>query len=207
MKKKGIKAWLASLHPVLKELLAGIVLTGILFEAVFVWLAKDRSVFFSRSVAGNRRFHFPDLPSLPRHRKKHGNVGKAGQRIRSWNVQFPFCSDDRCIGADLSAAFRRCGWCILRTSGSRSLLCTCVRLCAASWDIRLRILLLKSLKRKRKKKEGERVGSSGMLQGQLLAADSEVDFMVHGLYKLPFRFLGQEVYITTTHVSVASLCW
>ena len=25
----------------------------------------------------------------------------------------------------------------------------------------------------------------------------------HGLYKLPFRFLGQEVYITTTHVSVA----
>ncbi|MDY3918664.1 MAG: F0F1 ATP synthase subunit A [Candidatus Limivivens sp.] len=26
--------------------------------------------------------------------------------------------------------------------------------------------------------------------------------MVHGLYKLPFRFLGQEVYITTTHVSV-----
>ena len=47
------------------------------------------------------------------------------------------------------------------------------------------------------------MGSSGMLQGQLLAADSEVDFMVHGLYKLPFRFLGQEVYITTTHVSVA----
>ena len=27
--------------------------------------------------------------------------------------------------------------------------------------------------------------------------------MVNGLYKLPFRFLGQEVYITTTHVSVA----
>ena len=47
------------------------------------------------------------------------------------------------------------------------------------------------------------MGSSGMLQGQLLAADSEVDFMVHGLYKLPFHFLGQEVYITTTHVSVA----
>ena len=47
------------------------------------------------------------------------------------------------------------------------------------------------------------MGSSGMLQGQLLAADSGVDFMVHGLYKLPFRFLGQEVYITTTHVSVA----
>ena len=45
MKKKGIKAWLASLHPVLKELLAGIVLTGILFEAVFVWLAKDRLYF------------------------------------------------------------------------------------------------------------------------------------------------------------------
>lgn len=46
------------------------------------------------------------------------------------------------------------------------------------------------------------MGSSGVLQGQLLAAGSDVDFMVHGLYKLPFRFLGQEVYITTTHVSV-----
>ena len=46
-----------------------------------------------------------------------------------------------------------------------------------------------------------------MLQGQLLAADSEVDFMVHGLYKLPFRFLGQEVYITTTHAEWPSLCW
>ncbi|MDO5422097.1 MAG: F0F1 ATP synthase subunit A [Eubacteriales bacterium] len=26
--------------------------------------------------------------------------------------------------------------------------------------------------------------------------------MVHGLYKLPFQFLGQDVYITTTHISV-----
>ena len=39
-----------------------------------------------------------------------------------------------------------------------------------------------------------------MLQGQLLAADSEVDFMVHGLYKLPFRFLGQEVYLSLIHI-------
>lgn len=34
----------------------------------------------------------------------------------------------------------------------------------------------------------------------VLAADGEVDFMIHYLYKL--KVLGQEVYITTTHISM-----
>lgn len=42
-----------------------------------------------------------------------------------------------------------------------------------------------------------------MLQGQASGSRQQSGFMVHGLYKLPFCFLGQEVYITTTHVSVA----
>lgn len=43
---------------------------------------------------------------------------------------------------------------------------------------------------------------SGLYKGQLLAGGSDVDFMVHGLMKYPFKFLGQDIYITTTHVSI-----
>lgn len=35
---------------------------------------------------------------------------------------------------------------------------------------------------------------------QFLADEEEVDFFIHKLWKLPFQFLGQDVYLTTTHV-------
>ena len=35
---------------------------------------------------------------------------------------------------------------------------------------------------------------------QFLADDDEVDFFIHKLWKFPFRFLGQDVYLTTSHV-------
>lgn len=35
---------------------------------------------------------------------------------------------------------------------------------------------------------------------QFLADDEEVDFFIHKLWKFPFRFLGQDVYLTTSHV-------
>lgn len=37
-----------------------------------------------------------------------------------------------------------------------------------------------------------------------IMATKEPDFMIHGLYK--FSFLGQEVYLTTTHVSLLIIC-
>ena len=46
------------------------------------------------------------------------------------------------------------------------------------------------------RKEGERMGY-GMLP-MLLASDKEVDFSIHHL--LEYKFMGQTVYITTTHV-------
>lgn len=39
-----------------------------------------------------------------------------------------------------------------------------------------------------------------MNAGLLLAADSEVDFMIHGLFK--YKLFGHEFWITTTHVSI-----
>lgn len=44
------------------------------------------------------------------------------------------------------------------------------------------------------------MGANGLLQGQLLAAKGDVDFMIHGLFK--YKLFGQEFYITTTHVSI-----
>lgn len=35
---------------------------------------------------------------------------------------------------------------------------------------------------------------------RLLAEEEEVDFFIHKLVKMPFKFLGQDVYLTTTHV-------
>ncbi len=35
---------------------------------------------------------------------------------------------------------------------------------------------------------------------RLLAEEEEVDFFIHKLYKLPFQFMGQDVYLTTSHV-------
>lgn len=40
--------------------------------------------------------------------------------------------------------------------------------------------------------------------GLLLAGGGDVDFMIHGLIK--FRLFGQELWITTTHVSVLIVC-
>ncbi len=40
-----------------------------------------------------------------------------------------------------------------------------------------------------------RIGTTGFL-----AEEEEVDFFIHKLYKLPFQFLGQDVYLTTSHV-------
>ena len=40
-----------------------------------------------------------------------------------------------------------------------------------------------------------RVGSAGFW-----AEEEEVDFFIHKLWKFPFQFLGQDVYLTTTHV-------
>ena len=39
-----------------------------------------------------------------------------------------------------------------------------------------------------------------MLYGTWLSAGSDIDFMIHGLIK--YRFFGQEVWITTTHICV-----
>ena len=39
-----------------------------------------------------------------------------------------------------------------------------------------------------------------MEQGILLAADQEVDFMIHGIF--PYQFFGHTVYITTSHVCI-----
>ena len=44
------------------------------------------------------------------------------------------------------------------------------------------------------------MGSIGLNQSFLLAAEREVDFMIHGLIK--FQLFGQELWITTTHVSI-----
>lgn len=44
------------------------------------------------------------------------------------------------------------------------------------------------------------MGNVYLLQGQLLAAKGEVDFMIHGLFK--YKLFGHEFYITTTHVSL-----
>lgn len=44
------------------------------------------------------------------------------------------------------------------------------------------------------------MGESGLLQGQLLAASGDVDFMIHGLIR--YKLFGHEFYITTTHVSI-----
>lgn len=35
---------------------------------------------------------------------------------------------------------------------------------------------------------------------QILAEEESVDFFIHKLWKLPFQFLGQDVYLTTSHV-------
>jgi len=40
-----------------------------------------------------------------------------------------------------------------------------------------------------------------MWNGILLSADADIDIMVHGLFR--YRFFGHEVWITTTHVSIA----
>lgn len=42
---------------------------------------------------------------------------------------------------------------------------------------------------------------SGLYRGQLLAG-GDVDFMIKGVLKYPFKFLGQDIYLTTTHVGV-----
>ena len=42
--------------------------------------------------------------------------------------------------------------------------------------------------------------SAGFSGGFLLAGGGDVDFMVHGLIK--YELFGQELWITTTHVSV-----
>ena len=39
-----------------------------------------------------------------------------------------------------------------------------------------------------------------MEYGILMAADSEVDFMIHGLFS--YKFFGQTVWITTSHVCI-----
>ncbi len=44
------------------------------------------------------------------------------------------------------------------------------------------------------------MGSIGLNGSFLLAAEKEVDFMIHGLIK--YHLFGQELWITTTHVSV-----
>lgn len=46
------------------------------------------------------------------------------------------------------------------------------------------------------------MGISGLYQGQLLAGGGDIDFMVHGLIKYPFQLFGQDIYLTTTHVSI-----
>lgn len=46
------------------------------------------------------------------------------------------------------------------------------------------------------------MGISGLYKGQLLTGGSDVDFMIHGVLKYPFKFLGQDIYLTTTHVTV-----
>ncbi len=58
------------------------------------------------------------------------------------------------------------------------------------------------------KKEGEIVGSGifGISQGLAsvaLASDAQVDFFIHGYTK--FRIAGQDVYLTTTHISMIIL--
>lgn len=45
------------------------------------------------------------------------------------------------------------------------------------------------------------MGISGLFNGQLLSG-GDVDFMIKGLVKYPFKFLGQDIYLTTTHVGV-----
>ncbi len=44
------------------------------------------------------------------------------------------------------------------------------------------------------------MGSVGLSSAFLLAADRDVDFMIHGLIK--YRLFGQDLWITTTHVSI-----
>lgn len=39
-----------------------------------------------------------------------------------------------------------------------------------------------------------------MGQGILLSAADEIDFMIHGVF--PYKFFGQTVWITTTHICV-----
>ena len=39
-----------------------------------------------------------------------------------------------------------------------------------------------------------------MMNGILLSAESDVDFMIHGVF--PYQFFGHQVWITTTHVSL-----
>lgn len=49
------------------------------------------------------------------------------------------------------------------------------------------------------------VGMSMGSSGNLICAASEkeqVDFFIHGYWKLPFKFLGSDVYLTTTHISL-----
>ena len=41
-----------------------------------------------------------------------------------------------------------------------------------------------------------------MSNGILMASDSNVDFMIHGIWKYPFQIMGQDVWITTSHINI-----
>ena len=41
-----------------------------------------------------------------------------------------------------------------------------------------------------------------MSNGILMASDSNVDFMIQGIWKYPFQIMGQDVWITTSHINI-----